>query len=100
MGADAIAIGTAAMMAIACQQYRVCNNGMCPVGVGTQDSELRKRLNIEKSSKRLENYFNVVNDELKTFARITGNKDIHNLSNYDIVTTNSEISNNTNIIHA
>ena len=73
MGADAIAIGTAAMMAIACQQYRVCNNGMCPVGVGTQDSELRKRLNIEKSSKRLENYFNVVNDELKTFARITGN---------------------------
>ena len=100
MGADAIAIGTAAMMAIACQQYRVCNNGMCPVGVGTQDSELRKRLNIEKSSKRLENYFNVVNDELKTFARITGNKDIHNLSNYDIVTTNSEISKNTNIIHA
>ena len=33
--------------------------------------ELRKRLNIEKSSKRLENYFNVVNDELKTFARIS-----------------------------
>lgn len=99
MGADAIAIGTAAMMAIACQQYRVCNNGMCPVGVGTQDSELRKRLHIEESSKRLENYFNVVNEELKTFARITGNNDIHNLSNYDIVTTNSEISKNTNIMH-
>lgn len=99
MGADAIAIGTAAMMAIACQQYRVCNNGMCPVGVGTQDSELRKRLHIEQSSKRLENYFNVVNEELKTFARITGNNDIHNLSNYDIVTTNSEISKNTNIMH-
>ena len=30
MGADAIAIGTAAMIAIACQQYRVCNTGMCP----------------------------------------------------------------------
>lgn len=100
MGADAIAIGTAAMIAIACQQYRVCNNGMCPVGVGTQDPELRKRFHIEKSSKRLENYFHVVNEELKTFARITGNDDIHNLSNYDIVTTNSEISNNTNIMHA
>lgn len=99
MGADAIAIGTAAMMAIACQQYRVCSNGMCPVGIGTQDSELRKRLNIEKSSKRLENYLKVVNDELKTFARITGNNDIHNLSSYDIVTTNSEISKNTNIMH-
>lgn len=99
MGADAIAIGTAAMIAIACQQYRVCNNGMCPVGVGTQDTELRKRLNIENSSKRLENYFNVVNGELKTFARMTGNNDIHNLSTYDIVTTNSEISKNTDIPH-
>lgn len=99
MGADAVAIGTAAMMAIACQQYRVCNNGMCPVGIGTQDKELRKRLHIEESSKRLENYFNVVNEELKTFARITGNNNIHNLSNYDIVTTNSEISKNTTIMH-
>lgn len=100
MGADGIAIATAAMIAIACQQYRVCNSGMCPVGVGTQDSDLRKRLHIEESSKRLENYLNVVNEELKTFARITGNNDIHDLSNYDIVTTNSEISKNTNIKHA
>lgn len=99
MGADAIAIATAAMIAIACQQYRVCNKGMCPVGIATQDTELRKRLRIEESSKRLENYFNVVNDELKTFARITGNDDIHKLSNYDIVTTSCEISQNTNIKH-
>lgn len=99
MGADGIAIATAALIAMACQQYRVCNSGMCPVGVGTQDPELRKRFNIEQSSKRLENYFKVVNEELKTFARITGNDDIHKLSNYDIVTTNSEISKNTNISH-
>ena len=97
MGADAIAIATAAMIAIGCQQYRICNSGRCPVGIGTQDPELRKRFNIEESSKRLENYFNVINEELRTFARITGNNDIHKLSNYDIVTTNSEISKNTNI---
>ena len=100
MGADAIAIATAAMMAIACQQYRACNSGRCPVGIATQDEELRQRLNIEKSAKRLENYFNVVNEELRTFARITGNDDIHKLNNYDIVTTNSEIAKNTNIKHA
>ena len=99
MGADAVAIATAAMMAIACQQYRACSTGRCPVGVATQDNELRQRLNIENSAKRLENYFNVVNEELKTFARITGNDDIHKLSTYDIVTTNSEISKNTNIKH-
>lgn len=100
MGADAIAIGTAAMMAIACEQYRICNNGNCPVGVCTQDPILRSRLSVEKSSQRLENYFNVVNEELKTFARITGNKDIHDLSTYDLITTNNEISKNTNIEHA
>ena len=99
MGADAIAIATAAMIAIACQQYRICNTGKCPVGIATQDENLRKRLHIENSAKRLENYLNVVNEELRTFARITGNRDIHDLSNYDIVTTNREISEYTNIKH-
>ena len=99
MGADAIAIATAAMIAIACQQYRICNTGKCPVGIATQDENLRKRLHIENSATRLENYFNVVNEELRTFARITGNRNIHDLSNYDIVTTNREISEYTNIKH-
>ena len=99
MGADAIAIGTAAMIAIACQQYRVCNTGMCPVGIGTQREDLQKRLNIDACSQRLANYLNVVNGELKTFARITGKDDIHKLSIDDLVTTNREISDYTNISH-
>ena len=99
MGADAIAIGTAAMIAIACQQYRVCNTGMCPVGIGTQREDLRSRLKIDACSQRLANYLNVVNGELKTFARITGKDDIHKLSIDDLVTTNREISEYTNISH-
>ena len=99
MGADAIAIGTAAMIAIACQQYRVCNTGMCPVGIGTQREDLRGRLKIDACSQRLANYLNVVNGELKTFARITGKDDIHKLSIDDLVTTNREISEYTNISH-
>lgn len=100
MGADAVAIATTAMMAIGCQQYRACNSGKCPIGIATQDPELRKRFNIEKSSTRLENYLNVVSKELRTFARITGNDDIHKLSHYDIVTTNDDISKHTNIKYA
>lgn len=99
MGADAIAIGTAAMMAIACQQYRICQTGMCPVGVATQDENLRSRIKIEESAKRLANYFKVTNDELKTFARITSHNNIHDLNIKDIVTTNREISQYTNIEH-
>ena len=43
MGADAIAIASAAMIAIGCQQYRICHNGKCPMGIATQDPELRKK---------------------------------------------------------
>ena len=99
MGADVIAIATAAMIAIACQQYRICHTGMCPVGVATQNGDLRSRLKVDMSAKRLENYLNVVNGELKSFARITGHYDIHELNNDDIVTTNKEISDFTNIKH-
>ena len=44
MGADAVAVATAAMMAVGCQQYRICNTGKCPVGIATQDPALRARL--------------------------------------------------------
>ena len=99
MGADAVAIGTAAMIAAACQQYRICDTGDCPVGVATQDEELRKRLKIETASRRVENFLRVCNEELKTFARITGHEDVHDLNINDLCTLNSEISDYTDISH-
>lgn len=100
MGADAVAIATSAMTAMACQQYRVCNTGKCPMGMATQDPILRARFDIDKSSKRLENFFNVTLEELKVYARICGKHDVHDLDTDDLCTINSEISNNTNIVHA
>jgi glutamate synthase domain-containing protein 2/rubredoxin len=99
MGADAVAIGTAALMACACQQYRLCDTGQCPVGVTTQDPELRKRLKVEFSAKRLEHFLRVSTEELRDFARLTGNDDIHKLSKEDICTTSSEVSKHTDIEH-
>ena len=100
LGADAIAIGTAAMMACACQQYKVCHTGKCPVGCATQDEELRERLNLDNSAIRLSNYLKVSLEELKTFARITGHHNIHDLNINDLCTINSEISMFTDINHA
>jgi len=99
MGADAIAIGTAALMACACQQYRQCDTGTCPVGVTTHNVELRSRLNVDISARKLENFLSVSTDELKTFARLTGNDDVHKLSMRDLCTVNSEISGHTEIEH-
>ena len=99
MGADAIAVGTAAMMAAGCQQYRVCNTGKCPVGIATQDPALRSRLDVDTSAIRVANFFNVVTEELRDFARLTGNDNVHHLSQADLCTTNSEISNHTSLEH-
>ena len=100
LGADAIAIGTAALMATACQQYRICHSGDCPVGVTTQKEELRERLHVDHSAHKLSNFLRVSTDELKTFARLTGYDDVHKLAVSDLVTYNSEISNHTDIEHA
>lgn len=99
MGADAVAIATSAMMAAGCQQYRICGSGRCPMGIASQDPELRKRLGIDASAKRVANYLSVSREELKTFARITGHKNVHELNVEDLVTVNSEISDYTNIPH-
>jgi glutamate synthase domain-containing protein 2 len=99
LGADAIAIGTAAMMAVGCQQYRICNTGRCPVGIATHDPELTGRLDIERSAMRVTNYFNAATEELSHFARLTGNSDVHGLSITDLCTVSSEISNHTEIPH-
>ncbi|CAB1057663.1 Glutamate synthase [NADPH] large chain (EC [Olavius sp. associated proteobacterium Delta 1] len=99
LGADTVAISTSALIAIGCQQYRVCNTGKCPMGIATQDPELRRRLDIDQAAGQLENFLRVSTEELKDFARLTGNDDIHKLSIHDLCTTNSEISDHTEIEH-
>ena len=99
LGADAVAISTSALIAIGCQQYRVCNTGKCPMGIATQDPELRRRLDIDLAAQRLENFLQVSTKELKDFARLTGNNNVHGLAVSDLCTTSSEISNYTAIAH-
>ena len=100
MGADAVAVATAPMIAAACQQYRICGTGMCPVGIATQDEQLRSRLQVEAAGKRVENYLRVTLEELKTFARITGHRSVHDLNLEDLCTISKEISEYTDIVHA
>lgn len=99
LGADGIALGTSALMACGCQQYRICHTGKCPMGITTQDPSLRARFDIEVSTKRLANYLRVSTKELMDFARLTGNADVHALSINDLCTTNSEISQYIGIEH-
>ncbi len=100
LGAGAVAVGTAALMAIGCQQYRICDTGRCPVGIATQDPGLRARLDVDEAARGLAHFLRVSTEELKDFARLTGNDSVHKLSVRDLVTTSSEISEFTAIEHA
>ena len=100
MGADAVAVASAPLIAAACQQYRICGTGNCPAGIATQDPELRARLDVEAAAQRVANYLNVSLAEMKTFARITGHTSIHDLNVTDLVTLNRDIAECTSIPYA
>ena len=99
MGADAVAVASAGLIAAACQQYRICGSGMCPMGMATQDEELRSRFKEEPAVLRVANFLNCSLEELRTFARITGHENLHDMSVSDLCTTSREISEFTNIPH-
>lgn len=100
MGADAVAIASAGLIAAACQQYRICGSGNCPVGVATQDNELRKRLQPSAAAQRVANFLNVSKRELEMFARITGCHSVHDLSMEHLVTLDGDIAKYAGIRHA
>ena len=101
MGADAVSIGSAAMMALNCNAdlYREdyeklgtepgfchhCHTGRCPVGVATQDPKLEERLDPIEGGRRLRNYLSTLTLELQTLARANGKSDVRNLEPEDLV---------------
>ncbi len=99
LGADAIAVGTAPLIACGCEQYRLCHTGTCPTGVATQKPEFRRHLQIDTAARQVENYLRVCTEELQSFARLTGHRDVHALNREDLCTTSCEISHYTKIPH-
>jgi len=85
LGADAVYLGTAALIAINCEQYRICHTGLCPTGVTTQNPELVDQCAIEEGVRRLGNYIRVMTGEIANFARIVGKDDIHAIDREDLV---------------
>jgi glutamate synthase domain-containing protein 2 len=55
LGADAVYIGTAALIALGCHMCMKCYTGKCNWGICTQDPYLTRRLNPEMGARRLYN---------------------------------------------
>src|SRR5262245_45099669 len=115
LGADAVAVGQAALMALGCNSpvwhhggdqnesedvdatadYAAlgtatgschhCRTGRCPVGITTQSPDLETRLTPEWGARRMKNYLQVLTMELTTMARACGKSNVHHLEREDLV---------------
>ena len=65
LGADAVYIGTTALLALGCHLCRDCKSGKCNWGIATQNPELAKRLNPTIGAKRLVNLVTAWTREIK-----------------------------------
>ncbi len=101
LGADAVAIGTAALVALGDNDpaleeeyaklgttagaYDDWHEGRDPAGITTQDEALAARLDPVLGGRRLANYLGVMTLEAQTIARACGKSHLHNLEPEDLV---------------
>ncbi len=106
MGADAVSIGTAALIAIGCNSPRYESDyqkmgtswgyydeyqaGQDPAGITTQEPELEKRLDPVRAGHQLANYLRVLTLEAQTLARACGKSHLHRLEPEDLCATTVE----------
>jgi glutamate synthase domain-containing protein 2/glutamate synthase domain-containing protein 1/glutamate synthase domain-containing protein 3 len=64
LGADAFGFSTAPLIAMGCVMMRVCHLNTCPVGIATQDPELRRR--FRGTPEQVVNYLMLVAEEVRT----------------------------------
>ncbi len=100
LGADAVSIGTAAMIALGDNDpkwedeynklgttagaYDDWHEGKDPAGISTQDPELEARLDPILGGRRLANYLNAMTLEAQTIARACGKSRLQNLEPEDL----------------
>jgi len=100
LGADAVAIGTAALIALGDNDpaleaeynklgttagaYDDWHEGRDPAGITTQNPELSARFDPVLGGRRLKNYLKVMTLEAQTIARACGKNHLHNLEPEDL----------------
>jgi glutamate synthase domain-containing protein 2 len=92
LGADGIAVANSAMQSIGCVAARMCHTNNCPAGIATQNPELRKLLNVEKSAQQLYNFFTASTSLMKVMARACGHDHLNKFNQNDITTWKKDIA--------
>src|SRR5205814_2479585 len=70
LGAEEFSFSTAPLVVMGCVMMRVCHLNTCPVGIATQDPELRKRFTGKPEF--VENFFRFVAEEVREYLAALG----------------------------
>ena len=92
LGANGVAIANSAMQAIGCLGMRACSTNNCPVGIATQKEDLRARLKVNASAKRLHNFFEATTQLMVVLARACGHDDLQKFNINDLTSWKREIA--------
>jgi len=79
LGADAVYIGTAALIAVGCTLCGRCYTGKCPWGIATNESRLKKRQNPDEAARRLTNLVRAWGHEIQEMLGGMGLNSIESL---------------------
>jgi len=91
LGAEEFGFATSALIVLGCVMMRKCHLNTCPVGVATQDAELRKR--FRGKADFVENYFRFVAGEVREYLAELGFRTFDEIvGRADLLTKNEAIS--------
>jgi glutamate synthase domain-containing protein 2 len=79
LGADAVYIGTAALVSLGCHVCQKCYTGICNWGIATQEPDLARRLNPEIGAERAGNLLRAWSHEMKEMLGAMGVNSIESL---------------------
>ena len=77
MGAEEFGIGTTSLVALGCIMVRQCHSNTCPVGVCTQDENLRKK--FTGTPEKVVNLFNFIALEVREILANLGFKSLNDI---------------------
>ena len=77
MGAEEFGIGTTSLVAMGCIMVRQCHSNTCPVGVCTQDEDLRKK--FTGTPEKVVNLFTFIAEEVREILASLGFKNLNEI---------------------
>ena len=92
LGAEEFGFGTAALIVLGCVMMRKCNLNTCPMGVATQNPELRKY--FRGKADYLVNYFTFVAQEVREYLAEMGFRSLNDIVGHtELIVTKSDENN-------